>query len=201
MGGAAKTALGCARKDSNSACMMPFLRFVPIAFVCAGLSGCLILDAPRIDQAIRAAEWERCWAFIDKGIAVTEPQETAIPTDEGTVQKFAPVFWGLAFEREGRPQLEQSRTPIEGTLVITDRSILFVPPPGTAGVRIPYEIVVSASLSPVNPHSLIVRTLCRRFDVFAFWQKQPDKFDSEAAAVAVAQLKAHVATIPATAHK
>lgn len=159
------------------------------------------MEGPAIDRAIRAAETKRCWEFRDKGIAVTEALETTVPTDEGEVQWFEPVFWEPAFEREGHPQLEILGTPIEGTLVITDRSILLAPPPGIAGVRIPYEIVVSAGLSPVNPHSLIVRTLCRRFDVFAFWQKQTDKFDPEAAAVAATQLKARMAAFQATADR
>jgi len=180
---------------------MPFLRLTLFALACAGLYGCLILEGPRIDEAIRAAERERCQAYVDKGIAVTEPQETTIPADEGTPRRFAPVFWGLAYEREGHPQLEQARTSIEGVLVITDRSMIFVPPPGTAGVRIPYEIVVDAGLSPVNPQSLIVRTLCRRFDVFTFWQKHLDKFDPQAAAAVATQLEARLAALQSTADR
>ena len=182
---------------------MPFLRSVLFALVCAGVSGCQIMVAADIDQMMWAAETNRCREFAAKGIAAVESIDIPIPANEREAQRFeAVLWWGPAFERAGSPhQLEQSGTPAKGTLVVTDKSLYLVPPPGTAGVLIPYEVVKAVDLSPINPHSLIVRTLCHRFDIFAFWQRQADKFDPEAAAVAATQLKARVAAYQATADR
>ena len=194
------------------------LRLGLIAFLCAGLTGCAILPAVGLNLAAQGvlaltlgpvftmgerAERERCDDLASKDIAVTEPVEIAIPTDEGEVQMFERVFWRPEFEGEGYPQKERSKdsTATEGKFVITERSILLVTPPGTAGVRIPIEIVSKVDLNPVHPYSMAVKSCGGRFDIFGFWQGQANRLDPEAAAVAAAKIKARVAAIHSTAHK
>jgi hypothetical protein len=76
-----------------------------------------------------------------------------------------------------------------------------VPPPGTAGVRIPYELVLTVELNPIFPYFMTVTSCTGRFETFYFWRREPNAVDPEAAAVAVAQLKARVAAFRATTLK
>jgi len=53
---------------------------------------------------------ERCVAYSDKGVSVTESLESAIPSDEGSVTIVDPRKPGAPeFAREGYPQVERSR--------------------------------------------------------------------------------------------
>ena len=61
-----------------------------------------------------------------------------------------PAFWRLDLPREVYPQVERSRTPPEGTLAVTERSVVFLPLPGATSVRIPYELVEDGLISPDN---------------------------------------------------
>jgi hypothetical protein len=145
------------------------------------------------------AEREHCSEFTGKGIEVTEPPEIVIPTDEGELQIFEAATWRLELDSERDPS---RRLPVvgEGTLVITERSVFFVPPPNTAGVRIPYAVVLTAGLDPVITHAITITSCTGRFDVFV-WQKQMSKHDPEAAAVAGALLKARVVAFQAATIK
>jgi hypothetical protein len=136
------------------------------------------------------AEKERCRDLNDRGLAVTEPTQTAIPSDEGEVQIFERVFW-----RTG------NSTATEGKFAITERSALLVTPPGTAGVRISFEVVSEIALSPVNPHSMEITSCWGRVDIFNFWQPDLSNFDPKAAAAAAAKIKARVAVSHAAADK
>jgi hypothetical protein len=191
------------------------------ALLCAGLTGCALWPAAALNLAAQGAkgvaalalgplanmqeqsEKDRCLLFAGKGISVTESLEAAIPTNEGEVSTFEPAFWRPEFAREGYPQVEQARTPTEGTLAITNRSILLLPPPGTTSVRIPYELVqdVEARRSAVTgePIAVIVRSCSGRFDIIAFARRQPNPPDPEMTVAAAAQLKARVASFHAAA--
>jgi hypothetical protein len=196
------------------------LRLVFVASLCVALTGCagaLFFAGAAIGQLLHKAtvgqgpavqspqnasvEMGLCSEFIGRGIEVTAPVEIAIPTNEGKIQAFEATTWQFEFsgERYAQPEV---RSPIAGgTLVITEQSVLLVPPPGAAGVRIPYQVVQSVELNPVVPNSMIVNSCTGRHDVFTFWQRQTNKDDPEAAAAAVAQLKARVAAAHATAEK
>ena len=159
--------------------------------------GLLALGLAPIFQ-LAQLEKERCLEFIGRGIEVTEALDTSIPTNEGEVQTFEATIWRLWDEGERSSQRDAKA---EGTLAITERSILFVPPPGTAGVRIPYELVLTVELSPINPYSMTVRSCTGRFETFYFWRREPNTIDPESAAAAIAQLTTRVAAFRASTHK
>jgi hypothetical protein len=207
--------------DHGIASMHATLHSSLVAFLCGGLAGCAILPAIGLNLAAQGAaglavaglgplvameegaEKDRCLASANKGISITESLEIAIPAGEGEVRSFEPAFWRTEFAREGYPQVERSRTPTEGTLAITERSVLFVPPPGTASVRIPFELVqdveARAGASASGPRSVIVRSCSGRFDIVTFLQRQSDNPDPATATVAAAQLKSRVAAFHAAA--
>jgi hypothetical protein len=144
---------------------------------------------------------DRCLVFTAKGFSVTESLERATPTDEGEMRMFELAFWRPEFALDGYPQVEQSRTPTEGTLTITDRSVSFVPPPGTTSVRIPYQLVqdveVRRNAVTGEPRSMIVKSCFGRFDIVTF--RQADDPDPGATTEAAVQLKARVAAFRNTA--
>ena len=201
--------------------MSAALRLGTVAFLCLGSTGCAMLPAIGLNLAAQGAqglvaltlgplvalqersETDRCQVFTGKGIAVTESLETAIPTGEGDVGMFEPADWRPEFAREGYPQTERSRTPTEGALAIGARSFLFVPPAGTAMVRVPYELVQDVEVrgNPVTgePRSMIVKSCFGRFDIVTFRPQPPDAPDPDATTVAANQLKARVAAFHAAA--
>jgi hypothetical protein len=186
-----------------------------VAFVCASLSACAALTLYSvaaiyggaaavgvagggllIASAATMPEWmqqERCAQFAAKGITVADSEETAVPTDEGEVQMFEPALWRSAFEGEGYPRLQPKRTPTEGMLAVTERSVLLVPPSGAPGVRIPYEMVLNIEIQQSPATSLIVRSCHGRFDIVTVWQRQPRILDAAATAAAAAAIKARLA--------
>jgi len=147
-----------------------------------------------VDAQDRSAK-DRCLASTAKGLSVTESLERTTPTDEGEISMFELASWRPEFAREGYPQVEQSRTPIAGTLTLTDRSVSFVPPPGATSVRIPYELVqdveVSSNAVTDEPRSVIVKSCFGRFDIVTF-QQADDRAPGMTAEAAV-QLKARMA--------
>ena len=198
------------------------LRFALVASLCVGLTGCaaavhgivasaladLLKQAfpPKISSVnpyqLAQADRERCTEFTGKGVEVTEPVGLAIPTNEGEVQTFEATIWRLWAEGERFPPRER-REPAtaEGTLAITEQSVLLVPPPGTAGVRIPYEVVLTVELNPLNAYSITVNSCTGRFEIFNVRQGQRNILDPETAAAAAAQLKVRVTAFRATTHK
>jgi hypothetical protein len=186
-----------------------------VALVCASLSACAVLPlysvaaiygvgaavgvaggALLVAGAATMPEWmreERCSKFAAKGISVTDSEEIAVPTDEGEVKVFETVWWRSAFEGEGYPRLEPKRTPTEGVLAVTDRSVLLVPPSGSEGVRIPYEMVLNVEVQKSPVTSLIVRSCYGRFDILTLWKREPRMLDTAATAEAAATIKGRLA--------
>ena len=191
------------------------------AFLSVGLTGCAMLPMAGLNLAAQGATGlaaltlgpaaamqersnpDRCAVHAGKGISITESFETVIPTNEGEVGRFEPAYWQLELAREGYPQIERSRTPIEGTLAISDRAVLFVPPPGATSVRIPYELVQGVEVDKMavtgEPRSMIVKSCFGRFDIVTFRRGQTGSPDSAAIAAAAAQLTARVAAFRETA--
>lgn len=199
---------GCARQDGNSTKMNPAIRFGLVASLCASVAACgfaggfvLALEAER-----QAIETRRCQDLKTKGITVTEPRVTTIPANEGEVVTFAAAYWRPESEDNNHSNVPQVRNATEGTLVITELSILMVPPTGTAGIRIPYEVVLNVELqqSPVTgePRSTVVRSCFGRIDTFAFARRQePIKLDPETTAASAAKIKARVDAFHAAEEK
>lgn len=191
--------------------MRTVLRLVLALPLSAALGGCAMLPVAALNLAAQGAQGlvalslgplsdmqerstkERCELATAKGFSVNETMETASPTGEGKVSVFELVLWRPEFAREGYPQVEQSRTPTERSLTITDRSVSFVPPPGAISVRVPYELVQDVEVSATGgPRSMIVKSCFGRFDIVIF--QQVDDLDTGAASEAGAELKARVAT-------
>ena len=194
----------------------------PILLAClCAVAGCAILPAAALSVAAQGApglvaltlgpmvnmqdrsENDRCVACTSKGISVTESLETAIPIDEGVVTIFELASWRPEFALDGYPQVERSRTPTEGTLAISERAALLLPPPGTTSVRIPYELVqnveVRRSDGTGEPRYMIVNSCFGRFDIVTFSRRQPNNLDPEATMAAAAQLKSRVAAFQTAA--
>ena len=194
------------------------LRLIVVASLCVGLTGCaelirgfatefgaaLLKEAfpPKISSVnpyqLAQADRERCRDFTRQGVEVTEPLGIAIPTNEGEVQTFEATIWRLWAEGERSSQRDAKA---EGTLAITEQSLLLVPPPGTAGVLIPYELVLTVELNPIFPYFMTVTSCTGRFETFYFWQREPNTIDPESAAAAIAQLTTRGAAFRASTHK
>ena len=105
--------------------------------------------------------------------------------------------WRPEFSREGYPQVERSRTPTEGTLAISERAALLLPPPGTTSVRIPYELVQNVEVrrndGTGGSRYMIVNSCFGRFDIVTFLPQQPDIPDPETTIAAATQLKSRIA--------
>jgi len=198
------------------------LRSGLVALLCStGMAGCAILPAVGLNLAAQGAQGlvaltlgpmvamqeraqtDRCAVSKGRGISVGESLESAVPTDEGEVETFEPAYWRPEFASEGYPQAERSRTPTEGTLAISERSILLVPPLGATRVRIPYELVQDVEVRRAavtgEPRSMIVKSCFGRFDIVTFGQRQANEPDPDATAAAAAQLKARLASFIAAA--
>ena len=146
---------------------------------------------------------DQCVVLAEKGVSITESLERSAPANEGQAAMFEPAFWRLELAREGYPQVERSRTPVEGTLTISDRSLTFAPPPGATSVRIPYELVrdveVRGDTVTGNPSSLIVRSCHGRFDIVTF--RQGGKVDSGATTAAASKLRERMAALRTAADR
>lgn len=210
---------GCAGDDGPFWMTDTTLRLCLLVILCAGLNGCLLLDAPQIertfDVAVHGAERERCIAYQSIGIGVTE---TVTPADEGEVQSFGPAQWHAEFERgdvhtfgllvwytahrESDSPRGRVGTPADGTLAVTDRAVVLVSPPSTIVVHIPYEVLLKVDISPANRHHVIVNSCFGRYDVFALRQQgQVVRFDPEAAAAAADRITIRAAAFRAAANK
>jgi hypothetical protein len=165
-----------------------------LALAAQGAQGLVVASLGPLSDAQERSAKDRCPLLNAKGISITESLEMVNPTGEGEVRTVRLAFWRPQFAMEGYPQVEQPRTPAEGELVVTDRSVTFVPPPGATSVRIPYELVhdveVRASSSKDAPSSAIVKSCFGRFDIIAF--RPADALDSGTAKDAAVHLKARV---------
>jgi hypothetical protein len=74
---------------------------------------------------------------------------------------------------------------------------LFLPPPGTTSVRIPYELVQTVEVHQNDgigkPRYMIVKSCFGRFDIVMFLHHPPSDWDPETTTAAVAELKSRVA--------
>lgn len=138
-----------------------------------------------------------------RGLSVTESLERISPADEGKVTTFERVFWRPQFAVEGYPRIENPRTPVEGVLAVSDRSIGLFPPLGTPSVRIPFELVqdveVRANTVTGTAASMIVKSCFGRFDIVTFGRAGAT--DPVATTEAAAELKARVAAFRAAQEK
>ena len=183
--------------------------------LCAALSGCaapiagLALAAQGTSAAVavslgplddlrdRTAE-DQCRVLASRGISVTESLESGTSANEGQAVIFEPAYWRPEFASEGYPQVDRAKTPREGTLAISDRSLTFVPPPGAVSVRIPYELVRNVEVradAVGTPASLIVGSCHGRFDIVTF--RRSGKPDPAMTADAAAALRTRVGALRA----
>ena len=156
---------------------------------------------PLTDMQERSAT-DRCMVSTAHGFTVSESFERTTPTDEGKPTTFEQAFWRPEFTRDGYPQVERFRTPTEGVLVITERSVSFVPPLGSTSVRIPYQLVqdveVRTDAVSGEPRAVIVKSCNGRFDIVTF--PQASKLDPAPTAEAAVELKSRVAAFRAAAN-
>jgi len=178
--------------------------------VCATLTGCALPIAgllasqgttaavalslgPLDDLRDRTAE-DQCRVLAERGVSVSESFESGASANEGKAVMFQPGFWRPEFAHEGYPQVERSRTPVEVTLAIGERSLTFIPPPGGAvSVRIPYELVRSVEVrgdAGGTPISLVVGSCQGRFDIVTF--RRQGRLDPVMISDAAAAVRAHV---------
>jgi hypothetical protein len=80
---------------------------------------------------------------------------------------------------------------------------LFLPPPGAASVRIPYELVQGVEVRRTDrigePRYMVVNSCFGRFDIVTFSRRQTEDLDPETAMAAADQLKSRVAAFRTTA--
>jgi hypothetical protein len=202
------------------------LRLVVVALPCACLAACgallpamflppLALKAGVLGVSAAACASDnscerqappRCADTNSKAIAITEQKDMAVPPEEGNVAVFQPAYWQSEFVADvaakgARPGEDQA-----GAFVLTEKSLLFVPPPGAEGVRIPIEAVVDVqtqtSAATGAARQVTVESCFGRLDRFVFGQKRdPRRLDSEATTAAAADLKARVAASNPAAQK
>ena len=192
-----------------------------IVIPCIGLAGCALWPAAALNLAAQGATgvvalalvpmanahersgMNRCAAAAARGISVTESLEPTLARFGEDVTTFEPVYWRPEFAREGYPQVERSRTPVDGALAVGQRYVLFVPAPGAVSVRIPYELVEGVELrsgaAAGAPRSMIVRSCQGRFDIVTFDSPRAGQPDPGAAAAAATRLRERVAAFQAAA--
>ena len=190
------------------------------ALVAGAVTGCAMLPMAGLTLAAQAAQGvvavslgpltdmqersatDRCMVSTAQGFTVSESLERTTPTDEGKSRTFEPALWRPEFTRDGYPQVEQFRTPTEGVLVITERSVSFVPPLGSTSIRIPYQLVqdveVRTDAVSGEPRTMIVKSCHGRFDIVAF--PQASKLDAAPTTEAAAELKSRLAAFRAAAN-
>jgi hypothetical protein len=148
---------------------------------------------PLVDMQERSSK-DQCLVLSEKGFSVSESLERAAAADEGDTRTFERAFWRPEFAREGYPQVERLRTPVEGTLMISDQSLSFVPSPGAASVHIPFELVrdveIRSNALTGEPGAMIVRSCHGRFDIVTF--ARAGKPDSLATTEAAVELRARM---------
>jgi hypothetical protein len=88
------------------------LRLAMVLLLCTAIVGCVgvassvvtdLITLP-IKLALRQTQRDRCGELTAKGITITEPAVTTIPTDEGEIQMFEPAVWRSEFEGGDYPQ-------------------------------------------------------------------------------------------------
>ena len=144
-------------------------------------------------------EARQCASQTDKKLAVSEAVDIAIPANEGKVAAFTPAYWQPQFETQIPARAAATVEVTAGTFAVTDKSIVFVPPPGIEGVQLPLMGVLTVELQQSAttgaPRQLTVESCFGRLDRFTFGQSQNARqLDSKATADAAAEIKARIAT-------
>ena len=169
-----------------SGCAAPILG---AALAAQGTSAAVALSLGPLDDLRDRTAADQCRVLAERGVSVSESLESGASASEGQAVMFEPAFWRPEFAHEGYPQVERSRTPVEGALAISDRSLTFVPPPGAVSVRIPYELVRNVEVrgdAAGTPVSLVVGSCQGRFDIVVFRrQGRPDPVMTSDAAAAL----------------
>jgi hypothetical protein len=188
--------------------MNTLVRLSLIAALCATLTGCAFGTGVLIDVNVKLSQvWEKfCLDLARMDIVVSEVPDLRIPGDESQVSTFEPVKWQVERQlldtTEGdilaELATEKLAASIPGTLVITERAVLFIPSHSTKGVRIPFTTMVNTVVRynlMGEPRAVVIKTCGRRLDVFTFWQKDgSQKQDPRANAQAVEQIDARWST-------
>ncbi len=196
-----------------------------LAALCCGatLTGCMLLPAlymnlatqgatalaavalGPLDAAAEQKEKGRCQWFAARGSTIAESLETTIPGTEGNVTAFEPAAWRTEFTRDGFPQVESARTPVQGTFSITSKSVYFVPWAGATTVRIPYELVDDVEVIPDagggTPRAILVKSCSGRFDIVTFLKRPFTPAESTPATMAAVLLKERLTVAHAAAGK
>jgi hypothetical protein len=197
---AVTTALLCAGLTGCAALAPVVLPQLALTAGVAGLSGVACATDPHCEGAPNP-----CFAPDRKDIEVSESSAITIPADEGRVVSFAPAYWQSPFDTAGSSRTPRPAEAMPGTFVVTDKSALFVPPAGTEGVRLPLAGIEDVRVqrdSSATPRQLTVESCSGRLDRFVFGTPgQPGRSDSEATAVAAAEIKARVASARAPKQK
>jgi len=198
-----------------------FLRWCGMALVLGGLAGCALgafalpfyliygggtAAGLLVGTSLEMHEAQKrrfCHEVTSRGIEVSESTELRMPTDEGDVRTYE-AAWQSALAEEGYPKVEPRRLPVSGKLIVTERSVLLVPPPGTAGVRIPYEGVQNIEVRNISasgmPYTIIVNSACGRYDIFTYVRREGTSgLDPDATTAVAKRLKDSVALLRAAA--
>lgn len=205
-------------------CRATLTRFGASTLLWIGLTGCAagllpVLLVPQVAATLGVGglsaascggnstcepEAAQCASPTDKKIEVTQAADIEVPANEGKVTTFSPAYWQPQFVSEVAPRGASAVEATAGIFAITDKSIAFVPPPGTAGVRVPLASVLNVEVQQSSttgaPRQLTVESCFGRLDRFTFGQsKQPRQLDSKATADAAAEVSARIAAMRSAA--
>lgn len=205
--------------------MATLIRLGIITFLCAALAACAaaLLPAvvvPQVAATVGVAgltatscagnsscepEARQCTSPTDKRIEVVEARDVDIARNEGEVAGFTPAYWQPQFASGGVARTATVVAATAGTFAVSDKSIVFAPPRGTEGVRIPLASVLNVELQRSSttgaPHQVTVESCFGRLDRFTFGQsRQPDRLDSKATADAAAEIRARMAKARTVGH-
>ena len=187
--------LVCAGLTACAAALLPAVMVPQVAatVAVAGLSAASCAGNASCEQQAR-----QCASQNDKTIQVTEAADVDIPANEGKVAAFTPAYWQPQFESQVAPKGAPAAEATAGTFAVTDKSIVFVPAPGIAGVQLPLVGVLNVELQQNSttgaPRQLTVESCFGRLDRFTFGQPQNARqLDSKATADAAAEIKARIA--------
>ncbi len=193
--------------------MNTLLRLGLIAALCALLAGCgafmagVLLSA---EAQFKRKQEKACLALAGMNLVVSESSDLKIPADEGQVSTFEPATWHAEGALLASGSLEAAllaelgtknlTAPIAGTLVISERFILLVPPQGTTGVRIPFTAIWYTDKRfnlMGEPRAVVIETCGGRLDIFTLVQKDDSrKPDPHANAQALDQINTRIEADP-----
>jgi len=196
----ATTTLMCGGLSACAAALLPAMMVPQVAatVAVAGLSAASCTGSTSCENQAR-----QCASQNDKAVAITETADVEVPANEGRVAAFTPAYWEPQFESQVAPRGAAAVEASAGTLAVTDKSIVFVPAPGVAGVRLPLVGVLNVDLQSSAtgaPRQLTVESCFGRLDRFSFGQAQNARqLDSRATTDAAAEIKARIAAARPTA--